>query len=54
MMNKKTQRIIVIIVAAALLLSVMLPLLSMFAQASVTQGDIALRSKWSWSRGRFC
>ena len=40
MMNKKTQRIIVIIVAAALLLSVMLPLLSMFAQASVTQGDI--------------
>lgn len=40
MMNKKTQRIIIIIVAAALLLSVMLPLLSMFAQASVTQGDI--------------
>lgn len=39
-MNKKTQRIIVIIVAAALLLSVMLPVLSVFAQASVTQSDI--------------
>ena len=39
-MNKKTQRIIVIIVAAALLLSVMVPVLSMLAQASVTQGDI--------------
>ena len=39
-MNKKTQRIIVIIVAAALLLSVMLPVLSMFAQAGVTKSDI--------------
>ena len=40
MMKKKTQRIIVIVVAAALLLSVMIPVLSVFAQASVTQGDI--------------
>ncbi|MBD5083660.1 MAG: peptidoglycan DD-metalloendopeptidase family protein [Clostridiales bacterium] len=40
MMKKKTQRIIVIIVAAALLLSVMIPVLSVFAQASVTQSDI--------------
>lgn len=39
-MNKKTQRIIVIIVAAALLLSVMLPVLSVFAQAGVTKSDI--------------
>lgn len=39
-MKKKTQRIIVIIVAAALLLSVMIPVLSVFAQASVTQSDI--------------
>lgn len=39
-MKKKTQRIIVIVVAAALLLSVMLPVLSMFARASVTQSDI--------------
>ena len=39
-MKKKTQRIIVIIVAAALLLSVMLPILSVFARASVTQSDI--------------
>lgn len=40
MMKKKTQRIIVIVAAAALLLSVMIPVLSVFAQASVTQGDI--------------
>ena len=40
MLNKKTQRIIVIIVAAALLLSVMLPVLSVFAGASVTQSQI--------------
>lgn len=40
MMKKKTQRIIVIIVAAALLLSVIVPVLSVFAQASVTQSDI--------------
>ena len=40
MMKKKTQRIIVIVMAAALLLSVMIPVLSVFAQASVTQGDI--------------
>ena len=39
-MNKTTQRIIVIIVAAALLLSVMLPVLSVFAQAGVTKSDI--------------
>ena len=39
-MNKKTQRIIVIIVAAALLLSVILPVLSVFAQAGVTKSDI--------------
>ena len=39
-MNKKTQRIIVIMVAAALLLSVMLPVLSVFAQAGVTKSDI--------------
>jgi len=39
-MKKRTQRIIVIIVAAALLLSVMLPVLSVFAQASVTKSDI--------------
>ena len=39
-MKKKTQRIIVIVVAAALLLSVMIPLLSVFARASVTQSDI--------------
>ena len=40
MMKKKTQRIIVIIVTAALLLSVMIPVLSVFARASVTQSDI--------------
>ena len=40
MLNKKTQRIIVIIVAAALLLSVMVPILSVFARASVTKNDI--------------
>ncbi len=39
-MRKRTQRIIVIVVAAALLLSVMLPVLSVFAQASVTKSDI--------------
>ena len=39
-MKKKTQRIIVIVVAAALLLSVMVPVLSVFARASVTQNDI--------------
>ncbi len=39
-MKKKTQRIIVIVVAAALLLSVMIPVLSVFARASVTQSDI--------------
>lgn len=39
-MNKKTQRIIVIVVAAALLLSVMVPILSVFARASVTKNDI--------------
>lgn len=39
-MNKKTQRIIVILVAAALLLSVLVPVLSVFAQADVTKGDI--------------
>ena len=39
-MKKKTQRIIVIIVTAALLLSVMIPVLSVFARASVTQSDI--------------
>ena len=39
-MKKKTQRIIVIVVAAALLLSVMVPVLSVFARASVTQSDI--------------
>ncbi len=39
-MKKKTQRIIVIMVAAALLLSVMLPVLSVFAHASVTKSDI--------------
>ena len=39
-MKKKTQRIIVIVVTAALLLSVLVPVLSVFAQASVTQGDI--------------
>jgi len=39
-MKKRTQRIIVIVVAAALLLSVMLPVLSVFAQASVTKSDI--------------
>ena len=39
-MNKKTQRIIVIVVAAALLLSVMVPVLSVFARASVTKSDI--------------
>lgn len=40
MMNKKTQRIVVIIVTAALLLSVMVPVLSVFAGASVTQSQI--------------
>ncbi|MDE6261059.1 MAG: peptidoglycan DD-metalloendopeptidase family protein [Oscillospiraceae bacterium] len=40
MMKKKTQRVIVIIVTAALLLSVMIPVLSVFARASVTQSDI--------------
>ena len=39
-MNKKIQRIIVIVVAAALLLTVLMPVLSVFAQATVTQGDI--------------
>ena len=39
-MKKKTQRIIVIMVAAALLLSVMLPVLSVFAHASVPKSDI--------------
>ena len=39
-MKKKTQRIIVVVVAAALMLSVLVPLLSVFARASVTQGDI--------------
>lgn len=39
-MKKKTQRIIVIVVTAALLLSVMVPVLSVFARASVTKGDI--------------
>ena len=39
-MNKKTQRVIVIVVAAALLLSVMVPVLSVFARAGVTKSDI--------------
>ena len=39
-MNKKVQRIVVIVVAAALLLSVMIPVLSVFAGASVTKSDI--------------
>ena len=39
-MNKKVQRIIVIVVTAALLLTVLVPALSLFAQASVTKGDI--------------
>ena len=39
-MNKKTQKVIVIVVAAALLLTVLLPALSLLAQAAVTQGDI--------------
>ena len=39
-MNKKLQRIIVIVLAAALLLSVMIPVFSILARASVTQGDI--------------
>ena len=40
MMKKTTQRIIVIVVAAALVLSVLIPVLSVFARASVTQSDI--------------
>ena len=39
-MNKKVQRIIVIVVTAALLLTVLLPVLSVFAQATVTKSDI--------------
>ena len=39
-MNKKIQRIIVIVLAAALLLSVMIPVFSILARASVTQSDI--------------
>lgn len=39
-MNKKLQRIIVIVLAAALLLSVMIPVFSILARASVTQSDI--------------
>lgn len=39
-MKKRTQRVIVVVVAAALLLSVMLPVLSVFARASVTKNDI--------------
>ena len=40
-MNKKTQRIIVIVLAAALLLTVLVPALSILAQATVTKDDIA-------------
>ena len=39
-MKKKTQRIIVILVTAALLLSVIVPVLSVFARADVTKNDI--------------
>ena len=39
-MKKKAQKMLVIILAAAMLLSVMLPLLSVFARAAVTQSDI--------------
>ena len=39
-MKKKTQRIIVIVVAIALIFSVLMPLLSVLASGSVTQGDI--------------
>lgn len=39
-MKKKTQRIIVILVTAALLLSVIVPVLSVFARADVTKSDI--------------
>ena len=39
-MQKKTRRIVVIIVTAALLLSVLLPALTLFVQADVTQNDI--------------
>lgn len=39
-MNKKVQRIIVFVLAAALLLTVMVPVLSFFAQAAVTKDDI--------------
>lgn len=39
-MNKKVQKIIVIVVAAALLLTALVPVLSVFAQATVTQSDI--------------
>ena len=39
-MSKRVQRIIVVVLAAALLLSVMVPALSLFAGATVTQNDI--------------
>ena len=39
-MKKKIQKVLVVILAAAMLLSVMLPLLSVFARAAVTQSDI--------------
>ncbi len=39
-MRKQTQRVIVIVVTAALLLSVIVPVLSVFAQADVTKADI--------------
>ena len=39
-MKKTTQRIVVIVLAAALLLTIMVPVLSMVARATVTQGDI--------------
>ena len=39
-MNKKLQSVIVICLAAALLLTILVPALSMIAQATVTQGDI--------------
>lgn len=39
-MNKKAQRILVLILALAMLLTVLVPILSAFADASITQNDI--------------
>lgn len=47
-MSKKTQRLVVIFVAAALLLSILVPALSILAQAEVTKSDIEnIRSELS-------